>query len=336
MVDAPSPTKDANTPINFINADSKEYTIELSTDDSYILIKVIDKDSILGSYSSKKSLKDFQDISKCFRVFDNIGEVLEFILCLIREKKLMISEGGNSLLFEMEVSVANKTETVSLRIEKENFDEKATIIKLCKKISEMQKELKSLREMKMELMGSPDFHMSRIVKYEKELDFVKEQIKENLALNKDIKDIKFSPLFSTDRDSDSAGEFHKKCDGKDKILVLVKTKTGRKFGGFTSAQFVWNNDGYISDQKAFLFSLDKNKCYKILTDDADNAIYYENNLGPVFGAGHDLCLSDRCCQNCESVTNKESYDYGDNSDNSELNDTDNFVVDCYEVYQLNK
>ena len=126
------------------------------------------------------------------------------------------------------------TKKVSLELEKEEFNLENSVILISKKIKEMEKEIEELRDFKISIVGSTDFHMSRIVKKESELDFVKETIKENLNLNKKIEEIKFIPLFSTSTDGDSASQFHSKCDGKSNSLVLVKTKAGKRFGGFTS------------------------------------------------------------------------------------------------------
>ena len=68
-------------------------------------------------------------------------------------------------------------EKISIELEKDDFDEKSSLILLCKKLSQMETELKELKEMKYMLLGSPEFHMSRVVIRESELNFIKEEIK---------------------------------------------------------------------------------------------------------------------------------------------------------------
>ena len=48
-------------------------------------------------------------------------------------------------------------------------------------------------------MVALDFHMSRVVMKESELDFVKEEINKNLNLQKNLEEIKFTPLFSMEK-----------------------------------------------------------------------------------------------------------------------------------------
>ena len=195
----------------------------------------------------------------------------------------------------------------------------------------MEKEIEELRDFKLSIVGSPDFHMSRIVKKESELNFVKETIIENLNLNKKLEEIKFIPLFSTLSDGDSASQFHSKCNGKSNSLVLVKTKAGKRFGGFTSLHWSYASNSYANDSKAFVFSLDNRECYK--SNNGGNAIYCHGSYGPTFGGGFDLYLADGCLNNNSSSTNQSSYNY--NGKNYALNGSQYFRTEVYEVYQVN-
>ena len=195
----------------------------------------------------------------------------------------------------------------------------------------MQAEIKELKYM---LFGSPEFHMSKVVMKESELDFVKEEINKNLNLQKNLEEIKFTPLFSTARDGETAKAFHNKCDGKSNSLVLVKTKEGKRFGGFTSLHWSYASSGnYGSDSKAFLFSLDKKKCYNINPNSTSNAIVCNSSIGPVFGSGYDLYISNCFSTNRDSHTSQSTYNY--NNENYSLNGEQYFVPEVYEVYQLN-
>ena len=54
----------------------------------------------------------------------------------------------------------------------------------------------------------------------------------------------------------------------------------------------WDKDHneYITDEKAFIFDLDKNEKYDIV--ESSKAIWSGSGYGPVFGYIHDLRLSD--------------------------------------------
>ena len=53
------------------------------------------------------------------------------------------------------------------------------------------------------------------------------------------------------------------------ILLLVRSKSGFRFGGFTSICFeeISGSDRYKSDDKSFVFSLDRKETYPIIKKD---------------------------------------------------------------------
>jgi hypothetical protein len=328
-MEAPIPTSLTN-PITFKDKEGKEFIIELLSKKEDLILKINEKNDFLGGYKTIKKLEDFQKLSNLFRIFDKIEEIKEYLLSLIKEKKVEISQKNDIIIFSLELSMANKTKKASLELEKEEIDLQNSFILMSKKIKDMEKEIEELRDFKLSIVGSPAFHMSRVVKKESELNFVKETIKENLNLNKTIEVIKFIPLFSTSREGDSASQFHSKCNGKSNSLVLVKTKTGKRFGGFTSLHWSYASNNYANDSKAFVFSLDNKECYKY--NNNGNAIYCHSSYGPTFGGGLDLCLSNGCLNNNDSYTNQSSFDY--KGKNYALNGSSNFRPEVYEVYQV--
>ena len=328
-MEAPIPTNLAN-PITFKDKEGKEFIIEILSEKEGLTLKINEKNDLLGGYKIIKKLEDFQKLSNLFRIFDKTEEIKEYLLSLINEKKVEITQKNDNILFSLELFMANRIEKVSLELEKEEFDLQNSFILMSKKIKEMEKEIKELRDFKLSIVGSPDFYMSRIVQKESELNFVKETIKENLKLNKTIEEIKFTPLFSTSIDGDSSSQFHSKCNGKSNSLVLVKTKAGKRFGGFTSLHWNYASNSYANSSKDFVFSLDNKECYKF---NSGNSIYCNSSYGPTFGAGHDLYLCNGCLTQSGSYTNQSSYNY--NGKNYALNGSQYFMVEVYEVYQVN-
>ena len=324
-------TPNLANPINFKDKEGKEFIIEFLSNKEDLTIKINEKNDLLGGYKTNKKLEDFQKLSNLFRIFDKIEEIKEYLISLINEEKVELSKKNDVIVFSLEISMANMTKKVSLELEKEEFDLKNSFILMNKKIKDMEKEIEELRDFKLSIIGYPDFHMSRIVKKESELNFVKETIKENLNLNKTIEEIKFIPLFSTSRNGDSASDFHSKCNGKSNSLVLVKTKTGKRFGGFTSLHWSYASNNYANDSKAFVFSLDNRECYKY--NNNGNAIYCHSSYGPTFGGGHDFYLCNGCLTKNESYTSQNSYNY--NGKNYALNGSQYFTPEVYEVYQVN-
>ena len=80
-------------------------------------------------------------------------------------------------------------------------------------------------------------------------------LKQQLGL--EDKEIEATELYRGTRDGFSSENLYSKVQDKGNCLVLIKSKNGHRFGGFRSVAFNKSKNGYISDPKAFLFSLDR-------------------------------------------------------------------------------
>ena len=113
-------------------------------------------------------------------------------------------------------------------------------------------------------------------------EIIKDIKEENLiseAITINSNNIRYRLLYKASRDGDSANKFHNLCDEVNNIIILIKTKIGLRFGGFTSNKF--RTTSHLKfDNKAFLFSLDNKKIYKIIP--GEYAIYCYENTGPCF------------------------------------------------------
>jgi hypothetical protein len=75
-------------------------------------------------------------------------------------------------------------------------------------------------------------------------------------------------------------KFHSLCDEKGPTLSLIKTVSGNIFGGYTTMS--WDtSDEYKKDTQSFLFSVDKQTRYPIIS--YDYAIYCGGAYGLNFG-----------------------------------------------------
>ena len=141
--------------------------------------------------------------------------------------------------------------------------------------------------------------------------------------------IKFTLLYQISRDGDNISTFYNKVNNKFPTLIIVKSKSGYKFGGYTTNTWESNNN-YKKDELAFLFSLNKTKKYNIKNDHIQNAIYGSSSYF-AFGSGHTLKIYDKCTSNNKSYCNSNcSYN---TTEEYELNGGQNhFYVDELEVY----
>jgi len=150
-------------------------------------------------------------------------------------------------------------------------------------------------------------------------------------------------LYRASRDGFKAKDFHSKSDGHSNTIVIIKVKNGDIIGGYTSVK--WESpsfeDVYVKDDFAFLFSITKNKIYKIKENMKHYAIYISKDSGPRFGR-YTLCIGNN------NVDDKSISQFGCKVTAYESNGDDcgtfigypsstiktYFTIDDYEVYEV--
>lgn len=144
-------------------------------------------------------------------------------------------------------------------------------------------------------------------------------------------------VFKSSISGDSSQEFHKKVMKGNAFLFLVKTTSGARFGGYTSKNFEplclsgFSVDTEKDDTKSFVFSLDKQKIYKIT--DVPNALYCDENIAIAMGEG-DVFIGDHFLKNKSTSLFPKSFE-GNDSDSLILTGGEKeFTVKELEVYQL--
>ena len=192
----------------------------------------------------------------------NINEVNEFM----NNNKQLINENTilknkiNELKNELELE-KQKTKQINDQIIKENTSLKNKIIHLENSKSS------SIQNLNLDLVKG------YIIRNNEELELLCEKICVNHSR------ISLNLIYKATSDSDEAQAFHYKCDSAEKTLVLVQTKNGKRFGGYTSCNWSGDNEEKY-DNYAFIFSLDTLKIYDIIQ--GEKAIGCYPNFGPVF------------------------------------------------------
>ena len=156
-------------------------------------------------------------------------------------------------------------------------------------------------------------------------------------LGKKIK--KLYLCYTASKDGDSAEVFHNKCDFIKNIIVLIKSKNGKKFGGFSTESWEVNTENqiYKKDKNAFIFSLDKYNSYKIVKP--EKALYCGKRLGPIYGTG-EIFIANNFFKNPSYCYEKEVYkslNFLGNAnieDNGPLSGEKEFFVEEIEVYKV--
>ena len=142
---------------------------------------------------------------------------------------------------------------------------------LKKKIEEMEYQIQVMQEHQEE--DDVKEVKGDIIHDMNELEMIKKKI------NKENKRIIINLLYKASADSDSAAVFHNKCDEANNTIVLVETKDGKRFGGYTTKSWK-GNCVEKADPEAFIFSFDKMKTYDNIP--GDDAIGCYPKFGPIF------------------------------------------------------
>ena len=330
---------------------------KLSGKTTYLLDFINKKDSIeINSKSLEEpnppiykgifNKENFIKFNKFFRQFDNIDEIFDFLKNIGLEKITTIFYETKTLKIRIDIPSLLKNKgpnTIILMLVSENVKSKDllnALIEKVKEIDELKKKVDFLykyfdiKEYDIDLLNS--FNESSIKIYKainskifqshNEISFINQGIIK--SLNKSIS--KMDLIYRTSRDGDNSKCFHNMCDGKINTLTVIKTSMGKRFGAFTQAE--WSSEeGYINDNKTFLFSIDEKEFYYIKKEQTKYAIFCNKNYGPSFGKGPDLYISSNC-RNNSSYTKQESFDYKGKTD--ALVGKTKFSANDYEVYQL--
>ena len=348
-----------------LDSDKRIFFVSFSKKEEKIEISVNEKSIFASSYKVDLELKFFQELNKFFRQFDNISELLEFFLSLDNpeEKLKLISEDKFiKLTISLPCVSKNKENSISISIPQLEVKENDLIKKICQQVNKIDA-LESKIRFLFNCLGKTesDFTLyeyivnnfqnnlekSKIIKAD-DLFLVSKGIQEKL--NKKIKDIKL--IYRASKDGDR-NEFEIKCKGKTNIALFIKSLNNKRFGGFFSKEYNFdNNNNNVNDPCSFLFSLDHQECYYFKDPnnapapiiDNKNGFGNKNNFGG-FGLQKnfnfnlnnpnqkELFIGIGCLSNKNSYTQQYAYDY--NGKTFALNGEKFFQVEDFEVYELN-
>jgi hypothetical protein len=150
-------------------------------------------------------------------------------------------------------------------------------------------------------------------------------------------------LYRASNDGFRGEDFHSKCDNQPNTITIVKTNFDHVFGGYTSASWI-NNDQYISDEHAFIFSLRRKGIpnnEKFIVQEQSCAISGFKG-GVRFGFGSDILICNNSNVEYGSYTNfgvsyklPDGYKYGTESTRSYLaGNYDHWLAKEIEIYKI--
>lgn len=263
-------------------------------------------------YENTFNKESLSKINKIFLMFESIDEILSQFISLIENKKYTLKKvNENEFDLILKVSIFIKEEEINLNLFKNYSVTKDDIINnLIQSVQNLTKRVEELEKWKNEKEGNTNkaktpeekvvsiINISTILTKEEELKLIETRLKRGIFSNKKIS---FKLLYCGTKDGDDSKIFHNKCDNISNQLVLVKTKEGLKFGGYTRLGFKSEGNGIV-DKDAFLFSFDAMKTYDAI--EGKETIYCDSSYGPTFGYSSDIQIKNNFLTNKGQVQTK--------------------------------
>ena len=166
--------------------------------------------------------------------------------------------------------------------------------------------------------------LNGIIKKYSEINNVVNKIQEKLK-----KGAKFKIVYKATELGDRANIFHQKCDNLQMSLIIIETKKGIRFGGFTTRPWEGNCVQKI-DNDAFVFSIDKKKIYDVFPNEPAVGCYPK--FGPVF-FGCQIRIYDNFFTKI-STTCQRRLNFKTNVDYELNNGEQSYFVKDIEVYEI--
>lgn len=318
---------------------NKDHTIKIKINiiEKYLNIKAsFNEDYITTSYESKYSLEELQNQSKYYNQFDNVKMIIKEIKSYNGNNNITAKEEENKLVLIFPIGSA-VYQDIQFTLELKKKTEKEKIEEYEKVLMKYKEEVISLND-KIKILENKyiikDFH-SEIIKDKN----INELIKIWISPFKDASAkliyhffCKYKyPLDDYELDFNDVGNFHKKCDNKTNILIILKSKD-EIFGGFTPLSFLSDNS-YGYDNDSFVFSINKKKKYPKINQDNCTSIWKYKDYGPCFS--NDLYFK----KGTMNLIYFEKRDYTIPHDfidkKNTINDSDNWILlDSLEIFEI--
>jgi len=330
------------------------FQFEENIDGNFInIIALKDNDIENFFYEIKMNFNDFKNLnSRVLRLYDTIEEIYKFISWSIKDNEISIKELNNSsitLLFTSKIKGFDEPLTVEINLKKKNYNiddtvkimltelinAKKEVNKLKNEIIELKNENKELKEKELEKENELKeiITNSNIFEKNEDIDFIKTRLLQIPGWNN--KKFKLKLIFQSSKNGTSIADFRRMCNNIPNNIILIKTSSNQRFGGFTKLCWTGQADFYgktdKNDDNAFCFSLTKNKIYNIIK--GKPAIGdYNNTSGPYFL--YNIFYLDNNLRNGKCGGSHGSYYSGQDSNYEINNGSSTFTVTEFEFYQI--
>jgi len=331
---------------NFVDINTEKIKITINSSDDF------------NKYEKIISFKDFRNLNKYFKMFDTLKELENDLEGLNNSQKIQISNVLDSNLNLCINVLTLDNNKVIISLNKCELSEKDKINKILKENEEIKKEL-SIKSAKIDSLEKEiQFLKSEILNIHKTInekfkqnenyncndtnkltdfksDIFLNENEKNFVLNNISKHIKSIKLqFSSKINSNNIDTLKKAYLNKPNLIFCIKTKKGRRFGGYSNETFLENKFRKY-DINAFLFSLDNKKIIKSRNTEFD--IWNNNNDSIQFGGGTDLRIYYDFSSNKNYTSQSSTTDYNYNYEGCQdyvLNGEEKFSAEIFEIFQI--
>ena len=312
--------KDKNNPL-ILNLESK---------DNKLIISITDPDSIgNGLYKNELTKEELNKINSSFKTFETINETIQILKTVCtKDYTIKFSENFDTLTYSFNAINFDQKQSYEFLLKRIPMNDKEIINQLCEKVKILNTQLKKYEEENDDEEDILQKLNSKIFLNDDEYNMINEHI--IFIERTKSKKTKWTKIFSSSEDGDSAETFHQKCDNIEGTVILIKTKKYKRFGGYAKKKWNHSNGSFANDSKAFLFSLTTMDIFN--RNENGNEIKGDKDSGPWFGSGPDFQIVNKWFSN-NSTHNKKCFSYPQNI-NFPLAENNNFLVKELEVYKI--
>ena len=296
--------------------EKNQFKIEITTKNNDFYFTVINEENKYEIYETIINLSELIKKNDFFKLCKSSEEFINYINQLFENKNVNFEKNSDlqSLRMNWKFNALFKIETLSFDLTKKQISlgeqigllsnnlvdiklqvneiKKSDLSKIYKKIDFLENKIKEIElnfksQIRKEVENffteknknnSDNFNnildkKSLILTNEKEIKFVSEFIR-MIKPNSKLK-----LIYRASIDGQMGKDFHSKCDNIFPTITFFKTENNKKFGGYTESN--WNLSTYGSDPNAFIFSIDKEKYYKV-NKCPEKSIYSDKKRGPNF------------------------------------------------------
>ena len=312
--------KDKNNPL-ILNLESK---------DNKLIISITDPDSIgNGLYKNELTKEELNKINSSFKTFETINETIQILKTVCtKDYTIKFSENFDTLTYSFNAINFDQKQSYEFLLKRIPMNDKEIINQLCEKVKILNTQLKKYEEENDDEEDILQKLNSKIFLNDDEYNMINEHI---IFIERiKSKKAKWTKIFNSSEDGDSAETFHQKCDNIEGTVILIKTKKYKRFGGYAKKKWNHSNGSFANDSKAFLFSLTTMDIFN--RNENGNEIKGDKDSGPWFGSGPDFQIVNKWFSN-NSTHNKKCFSYPQNV-NFPLAENNNFLVKELEVYKI--